>query len=195
MLKYSDDGSNRCFIPSYSNTVSSCSPRKAPPPPNTQLAVSESLCSAHKIHSSQLNTPKTSTMKLSLFLFLQTFIAIKAQYDDRTFYWYGDDATEYGDDPFEDAISACGDHAAAVASCYGDDEDALMNCQGCFEAGFNIFTPRSDDIPMCDVIPAGAANIVQACSDVEMCNGDCSDDMLGFVVCVVEQDLWWQRVC
>ena len=116
-------------------------------------------------------------MKLSLFLFLQTIIPIKAQDDADTSYTYGDDTT----------ISACGDHAAAVASCYGDDEDALMNCQGCFEAGFNIFTPRSDDIPMCDVIPAGAANIVQACTYAEMCNGDCSDDMLGFVVCVVEQ--------
>ena len=126
-------------------------------------------------------------MKLSLFLFLQTFIAIKAQYDDRTFYWYGDDATEYGDDPFEDAISACGDHAAAVASCYGDDEDALMNCQDCFEEGFHIFMTGSGDTPTCDVIPAGAADIVQACTEAGMCNGDCSDELMGDVGCSVEQ--------
>ena len=116
-------------------------------------------------------------MKLSLFLFLQTIIAIKAQDDDDTSYTYGDDPT----------ISACGDHAAAVASCYGDDEDALMNCQDCFEEGFHIFMTGSGDTPTCDVIPAGAADIVQACTEAGMCNGDCSDELMGDVGCSVEQ--------
>eukprot|EP00970_Alexandrium_tamarense_P008722 scaffold1665_cov270-Alexandrium_tamarense.AAC.20 len=116
-------------------------------------------------------------MKLSLFLFLQTIIAIKAQDDDDTSYTYGDDTT----------ISACGDHAAAVASCYGDDEDALMNCQDCFEEGFHIFMTGSGDTPTCDVIPAGAADIVQACTEAGTCNGDCSDELMGDVGCSVEQ--------